>query len=134
MEAKVQIRVRINEIDSLRYLYHGNYASYYNISRTELLRKIGLSDKDLRMYGIFLQVIEMQTKFIKPALYDDLLTVKTSLKKINDCELCFHYEVYNEGDELINVADTIVAYIDMATRTPSVIPKAIKEKLKYLIK
>jgi len=128
------IKVRFNETDQMNYLYHGNYASYYHVSRTELLRGVGLSDKSLEIDGIILPVIELQSKYIKPAFYDDELNIKTVLHEVKGCKLHFNHEVYNSKKELINIGSTIVAYINKTTRKPIKIPQPIKEMLNFLIK
>jgi acyl-CoA thioester hydrolase len=134
MKGKIKIKVRFNETDPMRYLYHGNYASYYHASRTELLRSIGLNDKELEINGVILPVIELQSKYLKPAFYDDDLTVKTILSEISSCKLCFQHEVYNDKEEIINKGSTVVAYVNNGTRKPIKIPQTIIERLKFLIK
>ena len=134
MEEETLIRVKYNETDSMKYLYHGNYVYYYHTSRTELLRKVGLCDKNLETNGIILPVVELQSKYIKPAYYDDELTVKTQLLKISACKLHFFHRIFNTKDELINQGNTIVAYVNKSTRKPIKIPIPIKERLNFLIK
>ncbi len=134
MVEKTQIRVRYNETDSMRYLYHGNYASYYHASRTELLRKVGLSDRELECQGIILPIIDMKVKYLNPAFYDDLLIVKTTLNKMTACKLIFHYEITNQKEEIINRGETTLAYVNKSTRKPIVIPQEIKNKLQFLVK
>ena len=76
------IRVRYDEVDKMGYVYHGNYAKYFHISRTELLRKLGICDKGLENHNILLPVIEMSVKYIKPIYYDDEIIIKTTLTGI----------------------------------------------------
>jgi len=133
MEEKLKIRVRYHETDSMKYLYHGNYASYYHASRTELLRKIGLSDKSLEINDVILPVVELQSKYLKPAFYDDELTIMTVLAKISGCKLCFDHAVYNFNEELINKGSTIIAYVNNKTRKPIKIPQSVIKKLNYLL-
>ena len=132
-EEGIKIKVRYNETDSMQYLYHGNYVYYYHASRTELLRKIGLSDKELETNGIILPVIELQSKFLKPAFYDDELVVKTKLSEISACKLFFLHNIYNTQNELINQGNTTVAYVNESTRKPVKIPTQIAKRLRFLI-
>lgn len=134
MEEETLVRVKYNETDSMRYLYHGNYVYYYHASRTELLRKVGLCDRNLESNGIILPVVELQSKYIKPAYYDDELTVRTQLLKISACMLHFSHRIYNAKEELINQGNTIIAYVNRSSRKPIKIPNPIKEKLNFLIK
>jgi len=133
MKEETKLRVKYNETDSMKYLYHANYINYYHVSRTELLRKVGLCDKILDLNGIILPVIEMHSKFVKPAFYDDELIVKTLLQKVSACKLFFCHEIFNEMNEKINSGSTIVAYVNKATGKPIKIPTEINEKLNYLI-
>lgn len=133
MTEETKLRVKYNETDSMKYLYHANYIYYYHASRTELLRKVGLCDKKLELNGIILPVIEMQSKFAKPAYYDDELTVRTLLQRISACKLFFTHEIYNEENEKINSGSTVVAFVNKSTRKPIKIPTEINEKLNYLL-
>jgi acyl-CoA thioester hydrolase len=122
MFANVKIRVRFNETDSMNYVYHGNYAAYYHASRTELLRKLDLSDKVLGEQNYLLPVISLESKFKKPVFYDDLIEVKTSLQRVSTCKLSFLHEVFNEQMELVNIGKTSLAFVDATSRKPLRIP------------
>jgi acyl-CoA thioester hydrolase len=74
---KNQIRVRYAETDRMGYVYYGNYAQYFEVARVEMLRGLGISYKTLEDSGIMLPVLDFTIKYIKPAFYDDLLTIKT---------------------------------------------------------
>ena len=76
------------------YVYHGNYAKYFHISRTELLREIGLCDKTLEGQNILLPVIEMNIRYLKPIFYDDTIRIKTTLTKYNSTRMFFEHIWY----------------------------------------
>ena len=78
--SETQVRIRYSETDKMGYTYYGNYAQYYEIGRTELIRKFGITYKSLEDEGIMLPVLSLNIKYIKPSFYDDLLTIKTSIK------------------------------------------------------
>jgi acyl-CoA thioester hydrolase len=132
MKEELALRVRFNETDSMRYLYHGNYACYYHACRTELLRKIGLCDKELELNGIILPVIELYSKYLKPAYYDDQLVVKTVLSRFSACKIFFEHEIFNEEEVIINRGSTVVAYVNKSTRQPIKIPEEVKQRLNFL--
>src|ERR1041384_2936714 len=95
--ATIQIRVRYGETDQMGYMYYGNYALYYEVGRVEALRTLGVSYKEMEEQGIMLPVAELHTKYLRPALYDDLVTVKTTLKELPaHHKIQFHSELYNE--------------------------------------
>ena len=75
-----KVRVRYAETDQMNVVYHGNYAQYFEVGRVEAIRQLGLSYKDLEASGIIMPVIEWTAKFLRPAHYDDLLTVRTTLR------------------------------------------------------
>lgn len=110
-EHSIKVRVRYAETDQMGVVYYGNYATYLEVARVEAFRFLGVSYKELEDQGIMLPVVEYQTRYIKPAKYDDLLTVKVSIKKIPSAKITFHYEIYNEEHVLLNTAETLLVFI-----------------------
>jgi len=123
------VRVRYAETDQMGVVYHGNYAQYFEEGRTEWLRHIGVTYKSLEEKEIILPVISIGFKFIKSALYDDLLTIKTILKKTPKVKIEFYYEITNQNNELICTGSSILAFINRKTKKPIACPKYILEKL-----
>lgn len=76
------IEIRYDEVDQMGYVYHGNYAKYYHISRTKLLKGIGICDRELEKQGIILPIIEMNIKYLQPVFYGDEITVKTTVNEV----------------------------------------------------
>jgi len=107
------------------YVYHGNYAKYYHISRTDLLREIGICDKTLESQNIIMPVIEMNIRYIKPVFYDDLIKIKTTLKELSGIKLKFDHLVYNQNKEIINKAQCTLVFVDRITQKPMRIPEKI---------
>ena len=127
--SKEKIRVRYDEVDKMGYLYHGNYAGYFHIGRTELLRKFGLSDKQLEPFNLILPVIEMNIKYLKPVLYDEIVTLKTYLNEVSKIRVRFYYELFNEKGDLVNEASSSLVFVDNKTRKPMRVPKNILNKI-----
>jgi acyl-CoA thioester hydrolase len=123
------IQVRYDEVDKMGYVYHGNYARYYHISRTELLRKVGICDRELESQNIILPVIEMNIRYIKPVYYDDLITIRTKLLEMPQTRMKFQHEVINQDDEIINIANSTLVFVDSNTRKPMIIPEIMLNKL-----
>src|SRR5258707_14375816 len=95
--SETKIRVRYAETDQMNIVYHGNYAQYFEVGRVESIRQLGLSYKDVEEMGVIMPVIEWTAKFIRPAHYDDLLTVRTTLKELpQGHRIEFIQEIYNE--------------------------------------
>lgn len=106
------VRVRYAETDPMKYVYYGNYATYLEVARVELFRSLGISYDEIEKRGIFLPVSEYQIKYIKPALYDQLLTIKTTVKKLPGVRIIFDYEIYNEDNEKISSAQTTLFFLE----------------------
>lgn len=114
----IHLRVRYAETDQMGYVYYGNYATYFEVARVESLRSLGLSYKEMELSGILLPVLEYHSKFIRPAKYDDLLTIHTIIPQLPGVRICFEYEVYNEQKELLCQAKTTLAFIQAHNKRP----------------
>ena len=110
---QTKIRVRYSETDQMGYVYNGNYAAYYEIGRTEMLRSLDMTYSQMEAEGVMLPLLELKCKFIKPALYDQELTIKTIVKDLPGVRMIFDYELYNEAGELINIGGTTLVFFDM---------------------
>ena len=125
----IKIRVRYSETDQMSFVYHGNYAQYFEMGRTEWLRELGITYKNMEESGIMLPVISLNINFIKPAKYDDLLSLKTNLIKKPTAKIDFNYELRNESDELLTTANSTLVFVNMKTNRPMRIPTSILEKI-----
>ncbi|GAA0543493.1 acyl-CoA thioesterase [Chitinophaga japonensis] len=125
-----QIRVRYGETDQMGYLYYGNYGLYYEVGRAEAIRELGFTYRELEEQGVIMPVAELQIKYLRPAYYDDLITVKTILKELPaGHKIQFHSELYNEKGELLNVGVTTLVFLHTATKKKSNLPQPLKERL-----
>ena len=79
-EFNTQVRVRYAEADPMNVVYYGNYAQYFEVGRVESLRNLGISYKGIEDMGIMLPVVELNIKYLRPAKYDDLLTINPKSK------------------------------------------------------
>lgn len=128
---EVQIRVRYGETDQMGYLYYGNYAEYFEVGRVELIRSLGLTYKALEEeYGIGLPVVSLEMRFVRPAYYDDLLTVRSTLKELPDNHITFHVEILNEKGKLVNSGRVRLCFFDSKTKKVVQIPEFMLEKLR----
>ena len=126
----IQRRVLYGETDKMGYLYYGNYASYYETGRVESMRSIGLVYKELEDKGIIMPVLDMSVKYLKPAFYDDLLTIKTILPEFPDgFKLYFQYEIFNQHNQLLNTGDSTLIFFDAKIRKPIQAEEVLEGKL-----
>lgn len=127
---KISFRVRYGETDQMGVVYHGNYAQYLEMGRVEWLRGLGFSYKKMEKNGIMLPVVSLSLDFKKSAFYDDLITVETKLKKMPLVKIEFDYTIYNENQEILALANTVLAFLDVNTKRPIKCPENILEKIK----
>ncbi|MCH7399015.1 acyl-CoA thioesterase [Belliella sp. DSM 107340] len=129
-KAETQIRVRYAETDQMGYVYYGNYAMYFEVARVEALRSVGFSYKKMEEEGVMMPVLEQFTKYLKPGKYDELLTLKTTIKEMPGVRISFDYEVFNESEEMITQGKTILTFLKKNTHRPSRPPQYLLDLLK----
>ena len=113
---ETHIRVRYAETDQMNVVYYGNYAQYFEVARAESIRNLGFTYKEMEDAGIIMPVVEMQTKYLRPAHYDDLLTIKTYSA---NCRLItsivFEHEVYNQEKKLFTLGKVILYFVKIGS-------------------
>ena len=124
-------RVRYSETDQMGVVYHGNYAQFFEMGRTEWLRSLGVTYKDMEKSGIILPVVSINLIFIKSALYDDILTIHTFLKKEPMVKIEFNYEIKNQLDELICTGSSVLAFMNSKNMKPTRCPDYLLKELGY---
>lgn len=110
-ETTVDIRVRYQETDGQRRLHHANYLNYFEIGRVELLRKNGVSYKDLEDSGVVLVVAEIRCQYFLPAEYDDVLTLTTRVTRSRGVRIHHEYEIAR-GEDLIARGSSVIACVN----------------------
>lgn len=126
---ELKFRVRYSETDQMSYVYYGNYATYFEMGRVEWLRNIGTSYKEMESNGIMLPVLNLNVNYLKPAKYDDLLKLKTTIKKIPSARIEFDFEIFNQKNELLTTGFTSLVFIDMKRNRPTKCPQNLLEKI-----
>ena len=128
------VRVRYSETDQMGVVYHGNYAQYFEMGRVEWLRNMGVSYKWMEENGVMLPVVSLTMNYKKPARYDDLITVRTIFKSQTSVKIEFDYEIYNESQELLTIAHSVLVFVDMKTGRPITPPSYVLDKISELNK
>ena len=124
------IRVRYADTDQMGYVYYGNYARYYEIGRVEALRSIDFHYKVMEDEGVMMPVYENHSRYLKPARYDDLLSVKVTLEKLPGVRVVFHYEIRNQEGTLLNTGETTLVFQRMDNGKLCMAPEKLLQKLK----
>lgn len=122
LEHEYVFRVMYPDTDQMGSVHHSNYAKYYETARWEFFRSLGISYHSVEDSGYMLPVTRMSSRFLKPIHYDDLLTMKTTLKSIKGARLWFTYKLYNANQELVNEAETDLAFVHRDTWKPCIAP------------
>ena len=108
---EIEIRVRYAETDRMGLLHHSIYFVYFEMGRTELLRARGYSYRDIEDSGHFLVIIDIGCKFKKPAYYDDLLTIRTTVARVTHVKIVHEYRVFR-GEDLLAEGHSTLACVD----------------------
>jgi acyl-CoA thioester hydrolase len=126
-----QKRVRYGETDQMGYLYYGHYAQYYEIGRVEMLRAQGLTYKEMeQVRGVLMPVVSLQMRFVRPAYYDELLTIRTVMRRLPDKFITFEVEILNENRKLVNGGTVRLCFVEADSRKTISAPEFLLEKLK----
>ncbi|MBD1386601.1 acyl-CoA thioesterase [Mucilaginibacter rigui] len=129
-ENATKLRVRYGETDQMGYMYYGNYAEFFEVGRVEMLRSLGLTYSGMEASGIMMPVLELKCKYLKPARYDEEITINVIMDKMPGVKIHFRYELFNEKQELIHIGETLLAFINMKSNRPCLPPADFMEKLK----
>lgn len=127
--SETKVRVRYGETDQMGYMYHGNYAQYYEIGRVDALRQLGLSYKKMEEAGVMMPVMEIQCKFIKPALYDDEIRIRTIMKELPGVRIRFEFELFNEKNDLLHTAFVQLVFVRSSDMRPIRCPENLMKVL-----
>lgn len=128
---ETKIKVRYIETDQMGVVHHANYAQYYEVARTEWMEACsGISYAAMENQGIILPLLDIYSKFLKPAMYNQILTVKSFVKNLPTIRLLFDYEIYNPQKELINIGYTTLVFVNKYTRKPCHPPENFMIKIR----
>jgi acyl-CoA thioester hydrolase len=129
--SQTKVRVRYAETDQMGIVYHSNFFLYYEVARAESIRHLGYTYADMEKMGVIMPVVEVQSRFLRPALYDELLTIKTILKELPvHHKIEFHHEVYNEKEALLVTGKVILYFMEAKTMKRTTMPEQLLKKIK----
>lgn len=124
-----KIRIRYGETDQMGFVYHGNYAQFFEIGRLDWITQIGVSYKEMESQGILLPVIYLETSFLKSAYYDDELTIETFLLETPTVRIKFGYNIFNNKNELLTKGATHLVFLNKKNNKPMRCPNYILDKI-----
>lgn len=130
MSHEHQIRVRYADVDQMGYVYYGHYPRYYEIGRAEFLRSVGFPYKRLEEEGVMCPVASIRIRFLRAPAYDELITIRTTVKKLPATSVTFYMEVLLENGKLANAGEVKLAFVDTKTMKTSHVPESLLELLR----
>ena len=129
-KTEFQIRVRYGETDQMNVVYHANYITYFEVARTESIRELGFTYREMEAMGVEMPVTEIIIRYLRPAHYDDLLTVKTQLRTLPEKHhIDFYQEIFNDNGKLITSGKVTLFFLDKETKKRSKMPDILRDKL-----
>jgi acyl-CoA thioester hydrolase len=108
---EIELRVRYQETDPMGYLHHANYFTYFEIGRTELLRAAGGNYRQMEAEGTLVVVVKAECRFRRPARYDDVLRLRTTIVRVSQAKIEHEYELFR-GDECLAIGHVTLGVVD----------------------
>lgn len=132
--SETQVRVYYEDTDKMGVVYYGVYPRYYEIGRTEMIRDLGLTYKEIEASNILLPARSLNINYLKSAYYDDLLTIRTIVETIPKVKFPIKTEIYNQQNELINTGEVVLVFFDAVANKPCRIPEKFREAMELHFK
>lgn len=123
------IRVRYADTDQMGYMYYGNYAAFFEVARTEMLRSLGMTYRSMEQDGVMMPVLELKSKYFKPARYDENILIKVTILDKPGVRIVFHYDLFNENGDQIHKAETTLVFVDIEKNKPCMPPQNFLDKI-----
>ena len=127
IKTETTLRVRYGETDQMGFVYYGVYAQYYEVGRVEAMRSLGFSYREMEESGVLMPVINLTINYKKPALYDDEVRIVTTVKEMPGVRITFHYECFNQKNDLLNTGSVTLVFIDKIKNKPMLPPSWFME-------
>lgn len=127
IKSTTYIRVRYGEVDQMGFLYYGNYALYYEVARADMIRDAGYPYSEMERDGTVMPVVKMSAKFLKPALYEELIRVETTIMELHKHSfITFFHQLYNDQNELLHKSEVTLTFYNPATKKRVPMPDRLR--------
>lgn len=126
---ETKIRVRYGEVDGMGFVYHSHYVEYFDVARSEMMRYLGMPNSEIERAGVMLPVLNVTINYKNPALYDDMLTIRTTLRELPRVKIRFDYEVFRANGECITDGSVTLAFMHSTTKRACRCPQFLLDKL-----
>ncbi len=127
---ETEVRVRYAETDKMGIVHHSNYYVWFELGRSDFCRNRGFSYLEMEEKdNLMMVVVESQCRYKSPAFYEDVLTVKTRIKKMKSRGIVFVYEVYRESDQKIVATGKTTHILTDENKKIRSLPESYRKKL-----
>lgn len=123
------LRPRYSETDQMGVVYYGNYATYFEIGRVELLRSLGMSYAEMERTGTMLPVVHMTIDFKKGATYDQEVYLETKITELPTRKISFYHTLRDEEGAVLVSGYVVLVFVDTQTFKPKYCPEQLKKLL-----
>ena len=120
---EMKIRVWYKETDQMGFVHHSNYICYYEAARSDMMRAFGVSYAEMEARGVMMPILDVQSHYMKPAFFEEELTVRISVDRLPMARITFRYEVLNEQGVLINTGSTTLGFMRSDNHRPCRAPQ-----------
>ena len=131
---QLKIKVTYADTDQMGFMHHANYLKYYEMARWELFKEIGIPYKEIEEQGTIFPVIDAKISYLKPAFYDDILKIETSIVSVKGPKILFNCRMFNQNETLINEAAITIASVQKSNNQPFLLPHEIKNSIEIFLK
>ncbi len=125
-----KMRVWYVDTDQMGIVHHSNYVRYYEAARSDLMRDLGLSYAEVERRGLMMPILEVHSRYIAPAHFDEIITVEVSLKELPMARITFFYKIFNEDSTLLNEGSTVLGFMNSNNRRATRVPDWFLDMLK----
>ena len=132
-KTQTKLRPRYAETDQMGVVYYGNYPQYFEVGRVEALRELNLSYKDMEASGVMMPVLELKVRYVQPALYDEEITIVTTINELPKSRITFEHEIFDSKGKLLTTGSVQLVFVDMITKRPRRCPEELYNKLKDFV-
>ncbi len=129
---ETKIRVEYHHTDQMGIVHHSNYIKFFEVARTEWLRAVGLTYKEMERRGVMMPIVDVSVRYKQPAYYDELISVTAIVDELPMARMCFKYEIRGEDGREIAYGSTTLGFIDSTTRRPQRAPIWLMEVLESM--
>jgi len=134
LTSRTKYRVRYADTDQMGVVYYGNYVKFYEIGRSEMIRDLGYTYRELEESGVFMPVASVNARFNKPLYYDELISIETTIKNIPQARMVFYHTIYNEKEQLVHSAEVTLVFLSKETNRPVRVPEYMIKALENVFK